>query len=95
MLNPVPAVMVSAGREKPNIITIAWTGIVNTNPPMTYISVRPERYSHDIIESEGEFVVNLVGQCIDFLQIRVHLGDIVIQITGNHTRYLVKYIVDR
>lgn len=74
MLNPVPAVMVSAGREKPNIITIAWTGIVNTNPPMTYISVRPERYSHGIIEREGEFVVNLVteelAKACDFCGVR-------------------------
>ena len=52
MLSPVPAVMVSCGRpgEKPNIITIAWTGIINSVPPMTYISVRKERYSYDIIK---------------------------------------------
>ena len=59
MLNPVPAVMVSCGSRKPNIITIAWTGIVNSNPPMTYISVRKERYSHRIISETKEFVVNL------------------------------------
>ena len=46
MLNPVPAVMVSCGdMEKHNIITIAWTGIINSDPPLTYISVRKERYS--------------------------------------------------
>lgn len=62
MLYPVPAVMVSCCRknEKPNIITVAWAGTVCTNPPMLSISVRPERYSHDIIEETGEFVVNLV-----------------------------------
>lgn len=62
MLYPVPAVMVSCGRknETPNIITVAWAGTVCTNPPMLSISVRPERYSHDIIEETGEFVVNLV-----------------------------------
>ena len=58
MLNPVPAVMVSCGDEtEQNIITIAWTGIVNTDPPMTYISVRKERHSHDIIARTGEFVI--------------------------------------
>ena len=66
MLNPVPAVMVSCGNRKPNIITIAWTGIVNSNPPMTYISVRKERYSHNIIESTGEFVINLCSEKLAF-----------------------------
>ena len=66
MLNPVPAVMVSCGSRKPNIITIAWTGIVNSNPPMTYISVRKERYSHNIIESTGEFVINLCSEELAF-----------------------------
>lgn len=57
---PIPAVMVTCGTmEKSNIITVAWTGILNTNPAMCYISVRPERYSHDIIKEQGEFVINL------------------------------------
>lgn len=57
---PIPAVMVSCGTmEKANIITVAWTGILNTNPAMCYISVRPERYSHDVIKESGEFVINL------------------------------------
>lgn len=61
MLYPLPAVMVSCQREgeKPNIITIAWAATVCTNPPMLSISVRPERYSYDIIKETGEFVVNL------------------------------------
>ena len=60
MLNPVPAVMVSCGEgNEKNIITIAWTGIINSDPPMTYISVRKERYSYDIIRKTGEFVINL------------------------------------
>lgn len=61
MLYPLPAVMVSCQREgeKPNIITIAWVGTICTNPPMLSISVRPERYSYDIIRETGEFVVNL------------------------------------
>ena len=57
---PIPAVMVSCGTmEKSNIITVAWTGILNTNPAMCYISVRPERYSHNIIKENGEFAINL------------------------------------
>ena len=65
LLSPVPPVLVSCGTiEKPNIITIAWTGIANTKPPMTYISVRPERYSYNIIKSSGEFVINLTTSAL-------------------------------
>ena len=61
MMAPLPSVMVSCGTmEKANIITVAWTGVVNSDPPYVYISVRPSRYSHDIIENSGEFVINLV-----------------------------------
>lgn len=57
---PTPPVMVSCGTmEKSNIITVAWTGIINTVPPKTYISVRPSRYSYNLIKESGEFVVNL------------------------------------
>ena len=57
---PLPAVMVSCGTmEKSNIITVAWTGIINTNPATVYISVRPSRYSYQLIKEEGEFVINL------------------------------------
>jgi len=60
---PIPAVMVSCGTmEKANIITVAWTGILNTNPATCYISVRPERYSHDIIRENEEFVINLTTE---------------------------------
>ncbi|MCD7819945.1 MAG: flavin reductase family protein [Lachnospiraceae bacterium] len=61
MLYPLPAVMVSCARpgECPNIITIAWTGTVCTNPAMVSISVKPERYSYNIIRETGEFVINL------------------------------------
>jgi flavin reductase (DIM6/NTAB) family NADH-FMN oxidoreductase RutF len=59
-LYPIPAVMVSCGdMEKSNIITVAWTGILNTNPAMVYISVRPSRYSYNLIKESGEFVINL------------------------------------
>ena len=68
VMAPVPAVMVSCGREgeTPNTITIAWTGIVNSNPPMTYISVRKERFSHDIIADTKEFVINLTTEELAF-----------------------------
>ena len=64
ILYPLPAVMVSCQRpgEKPNIITIAWTGTVCSNPAMVSISVRPDRYSHDIINETREFVINLVDR---------------------------------
>ena len=57
---PIPAVMVSCGTmKKSNIITVAWTGILNTNPATVYISVRPTRYSYNIIKEQQEFVINL------------------------------------
>lgn len=57
---PIPAVMVSCGTmENSNIITVAWTGVINTNPSMVYISIRPERYSYDLIKKYREFVINL------------------------------------
>ena len=60
MLGPVPPALVSCGSmDKPNALTIAWTGILNTIPPKTYISVRPERYSYNLIKDSGEFVINL------------------------------------
>ncbi|MBE6034551.1 MAG: flavin reductase family protein [Clostridiales bacterium] len=68
MLNPVPVVMVSCGTEPAdyNIITIAWTGIVNSEPPMTYVSVRKSRHSHKLIQESGEFVINLCNEQLAF-----------------------------
>ena len=68
MLYPVPAVMVSCGRENetPNIITVAWAGTVCSDPAMLSVSIRPERYSYDIIKETGEFVVNLVTKDLVF-----------------------------
>lgn len=61
-LYPLPAVMVSCGTmEKSNIITVAWTGIINTDPAMVYISVKPSRYSYKLIKKYGEFVINLTN----------------------------------
>lgn len=61
MLYPLPAVLVSVGNEngEKNLLTVAWTGTVCTNPPMLYISVRPERFSYHMLRETGEFVVNL------------------------------------
>ena len=60
---PIPAVMVSCGdMNKSNIITVAWTGIINTNPAMVYISVRDSRYSYNIIKESKEFVINLTTE---------------------------------
>ena len=65
VIYPVPAVMVSCGdMENKNIITVAWTGTINSDPAMTYVSIRPERYSHDIIAEKGEFVINLPCEAI-------------------------------
>ncbi|AHW59469.1 NADH-FMN oxidoreductase RutF, flavin reductase (DIM6/NTAB) family [Draconibacterium orientale] len=64
MIYPLPAVMVSCGEnpEEYNIITIAWTGTINSDPPMCYISVRPGRHSYEIIKRTGEFVINLTTE---------------------------------
>ena len=61
MIYPLPAVLVSCGSElsEYNVLTVAWVGTLCTNPPMCYISVRPERYSYPIIQKNMEFVINL------------------------------------
>ena len=60
---PIPAVMVTSGTiEESNIMTVAWTGILNTNPALVYISVRPERYSYNLIKENGEFAINLTTE---------------------------------
>jgi len=68
MLNPVPVVMVSCADNegKPNIITLAWAGTINSDPPMVSISVRKPRYSHDLIKEKGEFVINLPNRKLTF-----------------------------
>ncbi len=75
LLAPLPAVMVSCGSmDKPNIITIGWTGIINSDPPKTYISVRKERFSHALIKESGKFVINLtteeLAKATDFCGVR-------------------------
>ncbi|MDR2469321.1 MAG: flavin reductase family protein [Tannerella sp.] len=61
MIYPLPAVMVSCGGnpEEYNILTVSWVGTICSNPPMCYISVRPERHSHAILRKEMEYVINL------------------------------------
>ena len=66
-LYPLPVVMVSCGTmEESNIITVAWTGIINTDPAMVYISVRPTRHSYNIIKESGEFVINLTTKDLTY-----------------------------
>lgn len=68
MLNPVPVVMVSCSDTagKPNIITLAWAGTINSDPPMVSISVRKQRYSYELIKQKGQFVINLPTRNLTF-----------------------------
>ena len=75
LLAPLPAALITCGTlEKPNILTVAWTGIINTQPPKTYISIRPERFSYPLIRDSGEFVINLTTKTLvaaaDFCGVR-------------------------
>ena len=78
MLNPTPVVLVSCAEkdnpENRDMVTVAWAGTVNSEPPMVSVSLRKERYSHDLIASSGEFVVNLVDEkmcrAVDFCGVR-------------------------
>ena len=64
---PIPAVLVTSGDMKnSNILTVAWTGVLNTNPATVYISVRPERYSYNIIKENKEFAINLTTKKLAF-----------------------------
>lgn len=75
LVYPLPPVMVSCGNmENSNILTVAWTGILCTNPAMTYVSIRKERHSYDMIKSRGEFVINLasadLARTVDFCGVK-------------------------
>lgn len=76
MLYPLPSVLVSCGAtpDEYNILTVAWTGTICSDPPMCYISVRPERHSYDIIKRCGEFVINLttesMARAVDWCGVR-------------------------
>lgn len=68
LLNPVPVVMVSSRSSEGvnNIITVAWTGIICSDPAMLYVSIRPERYSYDIIKNSGSFVINIPNRSLTY-----------------------------
>lgn len=75
LMAPLPAVLVTSGTlENPNIMTAAWTGIVSTHPPKTYISVRPSRYTYELIQKNRSFVINLTPaslvRAVDFCGVR-------------------------
>ncbi len=76
LIYPLPAIMVSCGdiKGEMNILTVSWTGTICTNPPMCYISVRPERHSYNMIKKHGEFVINLtteqLAQVTDFCGVK-------------------------
>lgn len=77
LIAPVPPAMISCGTmEQSNIITVAWTGILGTVPPKTYISVRPRRHSYHIIKEQGEFVINLTTEAL------IHAADYCGMYTG-------------
>ena len=75
LLSPLPPALVTCGTmEKPNVLTVAWTGILCSDPPKTYVSIRPSRYSYDLIRQSGEFAVNLttvpLARAADFCGVR-------------------------
>lgn len=75
LIAPLPAVLVTTGTlDKPNVFTVAWTGIINTQPPKTYISVRPSRLSYENIKNTGKFVINLARaenvRAVDYCGVR-------------------------
>lgn len=68
MIYPLPAVLVSCGAtpDEYNVLTVSWTGTICSNPPMCYVSIRPERYSYDIIKRTGAFVINLTNRDMEY-----------------------------
>ncbi len=75
LIAPLPAVLVTTGTlDNPNVFTVAWTGIINTQPPKTYISVRPSRLSYENIKATGKFVINLAKaenvRAVDYVGVR-------------------------
>lgn len=68
MIYPLPAVLVSCGAtpDEYNVLTVSWTGTICSNPPMCYVSIRPERHSYDIIKRTGAFVINLTNRDMEF-----------------------------
>lgn len=95
LLAPLPAVLVSCGTmEKANVFTVAWTGIINTHPAMTYISVRPSRHSYSMIKESGEFVINLTTtsmvHSVDFCGVRSGSNTDKLQVCSLHKEPALK-----
>lgn len=89
LLAPVPPTMVTSRYDgKTNVFTVAWTGILNTQPPKTYISVRPERYSYELIKNSGEFVINLTTKDM------VRVADMCGVYSGRNVDKLKKYSLE-
>jgi flavin reductase (DIM6/NTAB) family NADH-FMN oxidoreductase RutF len=90
LLAPTPAALVTCGSgDNVNVLTIGWTGIICTRPPMTYISVRPERYSYELIKNSGEFVINLTTSAMcretDFCGVKSGKDTDKLALCGFHT----------
>ena len=67
LLSPLPAALISCGTmERPNVMTAAWVGIINSDPPRAYVSIRPDRYSHEIITKDMNFVINVTTEKLKF-----------------------------
>ena len=98
MLYPLPVVMASVGDKagNSNIITIAWTGTVCSDPAMLYISVRPERFSHHMIMETGEFVVNLTTEALvkatDYCGVRSGKDIVEVKSLGSHDMFLAEVV---
>ncbi len=75
LLAPLPPALICCGTmEEPNVMTAAWTGIISTTPPMTYVSIRPSRFSHDIILQKKEFTINVptwkIAHAVDYCGVK-------------------------
>src|SRR5665647_3139854 len=85
MVYPLPAALISCGdiNGKMNLLTVSWLGTICTDPPMCYISVRPERFSHDLIKQSGEFVINLttsdIAKATDWCGLKSGLSILLLQ----------------
>ena len=92
MVYPLPAVMVSTADKsgKSNILTIAWTGTICTNPAMVYISVRPERYSYHMLKESGEFVINLTTEQLAKVNIECKVTEV--KKLGSHHMFLAEVL---
>lgn len=87
LLAPLPPALISSGTlEKPNVMTAAWTGIISSEPPMTYVSIRPSRFSHEIISQSKEFVINVptwkIANAVDYCGVKSGRNENKFETTG-------------